>query len=268
MKFSLTITDATQDELFNLARYLNGGIPAPMNSTSSAALTVSASPPQYTATPSDNHQQADAEDGPANPNPPQFDNTGLPWDERIHAKTKAFNADGSWRGRRGVDKSVAAAIEAQLRAGNAPAPQYTAPTAHIPPPDMSQQQPPAYTPPSPPQHPQFTGQPPAQQYQPPQPPAYTPPPQQYAPPPQQYQPPAQPGALPQVPVMDFGTFMQNLTQRMTPGAPLNAGYLASILPRLSQQFGRPVNAITDVAADQNMITYALQIMVADGFWQF
>lgn len=43
---------------------------------------------------------------------------GLPWDERIHAGTKAKNADGSWRQRRGLnDPALVARVEAELRAG-------------------------------------------------------------------------------------------------------------------------------------------------------
>lgn len=67
---------------------------------------------------------------------------GLPWDERIHAGTKAKNADGSWRGRRGVDDATVAAVTAELKARVAqpspeaaftpPAPE--APAAVAPPP--------------------------------------------------------------------------------------------------------------------------------------
>lgn len=49
--------------------------------------------------------------------PHQVDRTGLPWDERIHAKTKVKIADGTWRKRRGVDSSVVTVVEAELRDG-------------------------------------------------------------------------------------------------------------------------------------------------------
>lgn len=46
-----------------------------------------------------------------------LDIKGLPWDERIHAGTKAKNADGSWRQRRGLnDPALVARVEAELRA--------------------------------------------------------------------------------------------------------------------------------------------------------
>lgn len=43
------------------------------------------------------------------------DKTGLPWDERIHASSKAMNADGTWRSKRGVDPMTATQVEMQLR---------------------------------------------------------------------------------------------------------------------------------------------------------
>lgn len=46
---------------------------------------------------------------------PTIDANGLPWDERIHSGTKALNADGTWRTKRGVDKALVAEVEAELR---------------------------------------------------------------------------------------------------------------------------------------------------------
>jgi hypothetical protein len=56
------------------------------------------------------------------PNPegaPDVDSRGLPWDERIHAGTKATNADGSWRNKRGVDKALVETVEAELAGSDA-----------------------------------------------------------------------------------------------------------------------------------------------------
>lgn len=44
-----------------------------------------------------------------------IDANGLVWDERIHASSKALNADGTWRTKRGVDKALVASVEAELR---------------------------------------------------------------------------------------------------------------------------------------------------------
>lgn len=54
---------------------------------------------------------------------PEFDARGLPWDERIHASSKATNADGSWRNKRGVDKDLLAAVEDELGLAPAVAPE-------------------------------------------------------------------------------------------------------------------------------------------------
>lgn len=59
----------------------------------------------------------DEDDGPADPNAPEVDSAGLPWDERIHAKTKKLNGDDTWKKRRnGPSGAPLAAIEAELRA--------------------------------------------------------------------------------------------------------------------------------------------------------
>lgn len=61
------------------------------------------------------------DDEPTNDAPPATDKNGLPWDERIHAGTKALNADGTWKKRRGVDDATVAAVTDELT-GAAPAP--------------------------------------------------------------------------------------------------------------------------------------------------
>ena len=45
-----------------------------------------------------------------------LDKNGLPWDARIHASSKAINADGTWRAKKMVEPSVVAAVTAELRA--------------------------------------------------------------------------------------------------------------------------------------------------------
>lgn len=42
------------------------------------------------------------------------DSRNVPWDERIHAGTKAKNADGTWRARRGVSPELVEQIEREL----------------------------------------------------------------------------------------------------------------------------------------------------------
>jgi hypothetical protein len=45
-----------------------------------------------------------------------LDKNGLPWDERIHAGSRAKNADGSWRTKRGVDAALVTQVESELKA--------------------------------------------------------------------------------------------------------------------------------------------------------
>lgn len=59
-----------------------------------------------------------------NPAGVELDSAGLPWDARIHARTKAKIADGTWRQKRGVAPEVIASVTAELRAAmGASAPQ-------------------------------------------------------------------------------------------------------------------------------------------------
>lgn len=51
---------------------------------------------------------------------PALDVRGLPWDERIHASTKAKLASGAWRSRRGVSDELVKQVEAELRGSPAP----------------------------------------------------------------------------------------------------------------------------------------------------
>lgn len=48
---------------------------------------------------------------------PTVDKDGLPWDARIHSSSKALNADGRWRAKKGLnDGAMVAAVQAELRA--------------------------------------------------------------------------------------------------------------------------------------------------------
>jgi len=71
-----------------------------------------------------------------------MDINGIPWDERIHAGSKALNKNGSWKARRGVDDSVVKSVRAELEAitpvvtptlVDAPPPPASAPSVAPPP---------------------------------------------------------------------------------------------------------------------------------------
>lgn len=91
------------------------------------AAVVAPPPPPFTPEEVDEH--AGPQVAPVN----GLDSAGLPWDEKIHSATKATNADGTWRRRRGVDDAVYNARVAELRGqATTPAPTPTADTPFNP----------------------------------------------------------------------------------------------------------------------------------------
>lgn len=233
MKFALTITDATEAEILSfLSR--SSSLDKAMMTT---ALTVDRATVDHSAT------TADDDSGPANVNAPAVDSLGMPHDARIHSDNKGLNKDGSWRKRRGVNDVMVAAVETEMKMrALQPQPQF--------------QPPQPYTPPAP--QPQFQ-QP---QFQP------APMPHQQ---PQQYTPPAQPMLQQPAAALDFNGFMQHLSGQMQKrdanGQPLiTTDYLASIAQRLTAQFGRQFNSITDISTDPVAINCAVSFIAADGRW--
>lgn len=92
------------------------GAPSPAAAEASASAPAAAPastpppPPAASAVPSP--PPAAATPVPAG----AVDAKGLPWDERIHASSRAKIADGSWRVKRGVDPTKVTEVEAELRA--------------------------------------------------------------------------------------------------------------------------------------------------------
>lgn len=242
MDYSLTVRGTIQE----LAPYL-----ALLNS-SAAPFAGTAINPNIATTSGAVH--VDDDNGPANTNAPAADAAGIPWDERIHSKTKAMNADGTWRKRRGVTDAMIGQVETELKARGA-----QGAGMYMPPP-VQQFQPPAASPP--PAQQQFT-----------LPPNFQPPPvQQFQPPAQQYQ-PQQPTSPPQqVQLLDFMGFMTHLANQMSKrdanGVPLmDVNYLAGICQKISAQFGVQFNAITDLQNRPDLIPFAIQLITNDGRWQ-
>jgi len=261
MKFSLTISEATEAEISRIMSFLSG-------TTSPVAIT--APQPQPSVIPQMPQTTGDEGDEtePVNANAPAVDSSGLPWDERIHSSNKAMTDKGVWRKRRGVSDATVAQVEAELRARTAPqqpAPMFEQPSATgvIPQPVMQPQPMPVMQMPAPQ---------PAPQYQPQ--------PMQPAPMPQM-----QPQPMPQTPApapqptnggvsMDFPTFMQALSQQMQKrdanGMPLiDTDYLARITSEIATAFGVPLGVITDIVSQPRsaeMIVYAVQCMQRDGKW--
>ena len=73
--------------------------------------------PAFTVASDDDETTAEEAFGATTSEPsPKLDKTGLPWDARIHTSTRAVNADGTWRRKRGVDEATVATVESELRA--------------------------------------------------------------------------------------------------------------------------------------------------------
>jgi hypothetical protein len=69
----------------------------------------------------------------------ELDTRGLPWDTRIHSRTKSKNAQGEWKNSRGIDPHLLARIERELRnamavpaPASAPVADVSAPAALVP----------------------------------------------------------------------------------------------------------------------------------------
>lgn len=112
--------------------------PAPSPAAADPSTTAPAVPPVFsTVAPVPPVPAAASTPAPpvASPAPAAtVDKNGLPWDERIHSSSRAMNADGSWRAKRGVQGALVAQVEAELRAQTPvpAAPVTTAPTPPVP----------------------------------------------------------------------------------------------------------------------------------------
>lgn len=108
MKFDITIKDATAADLTAIANVLK---PAVAEANKLAAVSESLGrfeQPVLPTPPVNIAPKQDSEDA-------NVDSTGMPWDERIHASTKATTKDGVWKKRRGVPELTVDQVEAELR---------------------------------------------------------------------------------------------------------------------------------------------------------
>ena len=240
MKFTLTITDATEAEIRAFLNKAPSGSNVTVQQPGSPAVPAM---PTTTAIPPSQLNDDDDDNGPENTNAPERDTNGIPWDERIHASSKALTDKGVWRKKRGVSDSYYAEVEAELKAAA------TQPAPAIP--AMPEQ--PAAPAPSMPAMPE---QPPVAAPAMPQMPAM----------------PEQPAApAPQQQTLDFNGFMMHLGSKMgalgADGNPIiTPDYLAKITGELATAFNRPMNAITDLSTNPDMIRYAVQLLQRDQKW--
>lgn len=101
------------------APFTAGAVPFQIAPEGMPAATLSAdtsAPVPFALTP---EPVVPAPSAPAAPTSPasgvELDKDGLPWDGRIHAESKAKNADGRWRRRRNLDDALLAKVEGELR---------------------------------------------------------------------------------------------------------------------------------------------------------
>lgn len=141
MTVTITITDPTATEATALRAYLtalhpaNGGPvtsaearivgerPTPFPSEVFAHLLANQTDmdPDIAAATAENRSELysviDEPVSAAAAGAPDFDSAGMPWDERIHASSRATVADGTWRKKRGVSDELVAEVEAELARG-------------------------------------------------------------------------------------------------------------------------------------------------------
>ena len=266
MKFNLTITDATLDELRSF-----------LGSASTPAIVKAALAPVVIATTSATESPVEPDEASENPEgAPAFDSAGFPWDERIHSANKGTNANGTWRKRRGVDDATVAAVEAELKARALGATIVSAAYA-----TGGIVNAPAITPPLPtgemviPQIPasvQGIAIPSMERLTddniaPVMPTPVVMTPQQFAPVTPAMPEPVAPAPTPVIgaTTIDFGGFMNAIAQKSSAGIIDNA-YIISLTQRTGAAIGRQMLAITDVMTIPEGIAAAVHIMQQDGKW--
>lgn len=137
MTVTITITDPTATEATALAAYMNalyGTVVTPETIYEKLRATLADEPiapveVRQTIYETDTREDFDLTEVPPatipdSPDPdvyaaslagaPDFDSAGYPWNERIHAGSRATVADGTWRKKRGVSPEEVAAVEATL----------------------------------------------------------------------------------------------------------------------------------------------------------
>lgn len=127
-EYTLSVKTESTAELADIVAKLNGAASVPTTSSGTTINQHVEKPVPQPETPVPAPAPTAEDDGEQNTNAPTVDKNNLPWDERIHASTKALNADGTWKKRRGVDDATIAAVTAELTGASAPQPETPTPT--------------------------------------------------------------------------------------------------------------------------------------------
>ena len=103
MKFSLTIVDATAEEIagfFNNIDKLREETSAPVTTTQAPPTEIPYKMPNVA--PAEAPAPVTTTNDVKPVNTPEYDSAGVPWDESIHASTKTKKKDGTWTRKRGI----------------------------------------------------------------------------------------------------------------------------------------------------------------------
>lgn len=276
MKFSLTITDATLEEVSSVIAKINNAYSvSKLDGTDlivASAVEKSLNAPRITPakiTATDNGgyivQEVEQEsDGSG------VDADGLPWDARIHSSNKKKTAKGVWVARRNVDDATYEKVVAELRGGaqNQVAAQTDIeqviaatpePVVTVAPPVLTDI--PAFLQPAPVVAPVVAASPaPASPVVPvlesvPVAPVVAAP---IAP--VVAAAPAAPAVCATYTIADLTSRIQSLFAQQKADAP----YVIQLQQRIGQQFGMTIASITDIQARPDMIKWAMDAITADG----
>jgi hypothetical protein len=117
-KYSVLVQDLNADQARRLINELDGGdffVGASMSAKNETVQQPAATQSPAPAAPVQPAAQSPIPNVAVNVQGIELDSKGLPWDERIHASTKAINKDGSWKAKRGVQPVTVTEVEAELR---------------------------------------------------------------------------------------------------------------------------------------------------------
>lgn len=126
MKFTLTITDMTREDVADVAGRLGAEVVQAVTPQAPVETPSTVTSPLPIPTP--------VVEGPIpSPATVDVDADGLPWDERIHAGSKEQTGAGKWKKKKGVgkDKAFIAQVEAELRGAPQNVPQPPVETAPV-----------------------------------------------------------------------------------------------------------------------------------------
>lgn len=247
MKFSLTISDMTADQVSNTMNAINGTehvetLTAPVTNVTNVVSPVTGETATIETPTPEAHAEASATINNAMLTAPAtdtavVDTNGFPWDKRIHSGKKAdpvngVKKDGTWKRRKGITDELIQTVEAELSVGTV-APVVTTPVPPITPSIIPVAEPVAPTPPVMPQA------------------------------------PAQPVAVTPEPVIatvtnrDFAGLTMQISKLFSTGQ-VQPDYPQTIVTRINEAFQASVTTLSAIGDNAKMVDYAWQCLDVDG----